>query len=74
MKTTFGDLGGLSEVEMSRICGGSDSFARDAGQFIGGALGFVHDNPMTFSTACMIIPPGGFLLAIIAGAQAAAGN
>ena len=74
MRTTSCELGSLSETEMSGICGVADTFARDAGQFIGGALGFIHDNPMTFSTACMILPPGGFLLSIIAGVQAAAGN
>ncbi len=63
----------MSEAETAAVCGG-DTFARDAGQFIGGALGYVHDHAILCSTATMILPPAGLLMALVAGVNAAINN
>ena len=73
MKKTYCALNPMTEAEMAAVCGG-DSFARDAGQFIGGMLGFVHDHPILGSTATMILPPAGLLMAVVAGVCAAVDN
>ncbi len=67
MKTTCEDMSLLPETALAGVVGGAETFARDAGQFAGGALGYVRDHPIVFSTASMILPPAGFLLAIAAG-------
>jgi len=74
MNTTSCDLNGLPEADLARVSGGGDSFARDAGQFIGGMLGYVRDNTMLFGAANMILPPAGLLMAIAAGVKTAVEN
>jgi hypothetical protein len=71
MKTIQCDLSCLSELEMSCVCGGGDSFARDVGQFIGGALGFGYSHPYAVAGAGLIVLGGGGLLCIAAGVAAA---
>jgi hypothetical protein len=63
----------MSEAEMSAVCGG-DTFARDAGQFLGGAFGFLHEHPIGCATATMLFPPAGLLMALVAGVEAAVDN
>ena len=62
MKTYYS--AGLSAVELASIIGGSDSFGKDAGQFLGGAAGTAVSLPWWASflpsslTASIIIVGG----------------
>ena len=71
MKTTHCALISMAEAEMAAVCGGGDCFARDAGQFIGGMLGYIRDNTILVGAANVILPPAGLVMAVVAGVDAA---
>jgi hypothetical protein len=71
MKTTHCELRCLSDLEMACVCGGGDTFARDAGQFIGGAAGYGYDHPYAVAGASLLFPCGGAFLCLAAGLAAA---
>lgn len=54
----------IEEKELDCILGGSDSYARDAGQVVGGATGWVRANTGMY----VLLGPGiGGLVALVAG-------
>jgi len=58
----------LNSLELESTVGGGDTFAKDAGQFLGGATGWVVGNPVAYA----ILGPGiGGLVAVINGLQEA---
>jgi len=56
---------------MSGVCGGADSFARDAGQFLGGVAGYGANHLPLMIGVSVLLPGTGILLCLIAGVSAA---
>jgi hypothetical protein len=71
MNTTAYGLSSLSEAEMSGICGGADNFARDAGQFLGGAASYGASHLNLVTGVNILLPGSGILICLIAGMSAA---